>query len=109
MMHPPPLSDRKKRPVLAISQKHLRTLHPARRLGARPREGRQTRNVLICHHHLKRLPPCCHDVAPRSALLKRGIHQHTSDSIDAGFSMQASWNRSSSAAITIIAVIILLL
>jgi hypothetical protein len=36
-----------------------------------------------------------HDVAPRSALLKRGIHQHTSGSIDAGFSMPLSWNRSS--------------
>jgi hypothetical protein len=31
------------------------------------------------------LPPGCHDVAPRSALPKRGIHQHTSSSIDHGF------------------------
>jgi hypothetical protein len=30
------------------------------------------------------LPPCSHDVAPRSALLKRGIHQHTSSSMRAG-------------------------
>jgi hypothetical protein len=31
------------------------------------------------------LPTCCHDTAPRSALLKRGIHQHNSSSMDAGF------------------------
>jgi hypothetical protein len=30
------------------------------------------------------LPPCCHDTAPRSALLKRGIHQHNSSSMEAG-------------------------
>jgi len=83
MMHANPLSYGKERWVFAISQKHLRTLHPARRLGSR--NGRQTRNVLICHGHLKRLPPSSHDVAPRSALLKRGIHQHTSSSIPAGF------------------------
>jgi hypothetical protein len=97
MMHPHPLSDSKKRRVLAISQKHLRTRHPARRLGARPRVGRRTRIVLICHHH-KRLPPCCHVaiVAHRSALLKRGFQQHTFGSVDAGLWMPVSWNRSSS-------------
>jgi hypothetical protein len=31
------------------------------------------------------LPPCSHDVIPRSDLLKRGIHQHTSSSMLAGF------------------------
>jgi hypothetical protein len=31
------------------------------------------------------LPPCCHDAAPRLAILKRGIRQHTSSSMDAGF------------------------
>jgi hypothetical protein len=31
------------------------------------------------------LPPCCHVTAPRSALLKRGIHKHNSSSMDAGF------------------------
>jgi hypothetical protein len=36
MMHPSPLSQRQKRRVFATSQKHLRTLHPARRLGTRP-------------------------------------------------------------------------
>ena len=36
MMHTHPMPDGKKGRVLAISQKHLRTLHPARRLGARP-------------------------------------------------------------------------
>jgi hypothetical protein len=85
MMHPHPLSNGKKRRVLAISQKHLRTLHPARRLGARPWNGYQTRNVAICHRHLKRSPPRCHVAAPRSDLPKRGIHQHNSSSMDAGF------------------------
>jgi hypothetical protein len=42
------------------------------------------RNVFLSHRHLKRSPQCCHDVAPRSDLLKRGIHQHTSSSTDAG-------------------------
>jgi hypothetical protein len=31
------------------------------------------------------LPPCCHDLAPPSALLKQGIHQHTSSSTPVGF------------------------
>jgi hypothetical protein len=85
MMHAQSLSYGKKRWVLAISEKHLRTLHPAQGLGSGPRKGRQPRNFLICHHHLKRLPPGCHDVAPRSALPKRGIHHPTSSSIDHGF------------------------
>jgi hypothetical protein len=85
MVHANPLSYGKERRVFAISQKHLRTLHPARRLGSRPRKGRQARNVFICHHHLKGLPPSSHDVAPRSALLKRGIHKHNSSSMQAGF------------------------
>jgi peptidoglycan/LPS O-acetylase OafA/YrhL len=41
------------------------------------------------------LPPCCHDLAPRSALLKRGIHQHTSSSTPLASSKLISWNRSS--------------
>jgi hypothetical protein len=32
----PAVQRQKKRRVFAISQKHLRTLHPARRLGTRP-------------------------------------------------------------------------
>jgi hypothetical protein len=85
MMHANPLSDGKKRWVFAISQKHLRTLHPARRLGSRPRKHHQPRD-LLCHRHLKGLPPCSHDVSPRSPLLKQGIHKHISSSMLAGFS-----------------------
>src|SRR3984893_16021145 len=96
MMHAQPLSHGEKRWVLAISQKHLRTLHPARRLGSRPRKGHQPRDLLIRHRHLKRLSPCRHDVSPRSALLKRGIRQHTSGSMVRASSMPVSWNRSSS-------------
>jgi hypothetical protein len=32
------------------------------------------------------LPPCCHDTVPRSALLKRGIHQHNSSTMRPGLS-----------------------
>jgi hypothetical protein len=42
------------------------------------------------------LTPSCHDTAPRSANLKRGIHQHPSSSMDPVSSMPVSWNRSSS-------------
>ncbi len=59
MMHTHPLSHSKKRWVLTISEKHLRTLHPARRLDPRSRNRHQPRDVLICHRQLKRLPPCC--------------------------------------------------
>jgi hypothetical protein len=31
------------------------------------------------------LPPRCHVAVPRSDLRKRGIHQHNSSSMDAGF------------------------
>jgi hypothetical protein len=85
MMHANPQSYRKERWIFAIRQKYLRTLHPARRFRSRPRNGRQTPDFLFRYHHPKRLTPCCHDTAPRSPLLKRGIHQHTSSSIDAGF------------------------
>jgi hypothetical protein len=85
MMHAHLSSNGKKGWALAISQKHLRTLHPARRLRSRPRNGHQPRDLLICHPYLKGSPPCCHDTAPRSALLKRGIHQHNSSSIEPGF------------------------
>jgi hypothetical protein len=95
MMHAQPLSHRKKRWLLAISQKHLRALYPARRLGSRARNGHQPRDVLIRHRHLDRLTPSCHDTAPRSANLKRGIHQHPSSSMDPVSSMPVSWNRSS--------------
>ena len=54
MMHAQPLSHRKKRWLLAISQKHLRSLYPARRLGSRARNRHQPRDVLIRHRHLDR-------------------------------------------------------
>jgi hypothetical protein len=85
MMNSHPLCDGKKRWVLAISQKHLRTLHATSRLSPRPRNGHQPRDLLVCHPHLKGLPPCCHVSAPRSALLKRGIRKHTSSSMQASF------------------------
>jgi hypothetical protein len=47
------------------------------------------------------LTPSCHDTAPRSANLKRGIHQHPSSSMDPVSSMPVSWNRSSRAAFSV--------
>jgi hypothetical protein len=40
------------------------------------------------------LTPSCHDTAPRSANLKRGIHQHPSSSMDPVSSMPVSWMES---------------
>jgi hypothetical protein len=56
-----------------------------RRLGPRPRKSRQRFNFLLGHRQLDCLPPCCHDTNPRSDKLKRGIHEHTFSSVDAGF------------------------
>jgi len=84
MVHANLSSYGKERWGFAIRQKHLRTLHSARRFRSGPGNGRQTPNFLIRHHHFERLSTGCHHVAPRSVLPKRGIHQHTSSSIDAG-------------------------
>src|ERR1022692_3605297 len=90
MMHAQPLSHRKKLWLLAISQKHLRTLHPARRFGSRARNGQQPRNVAVIHRQLDRLPPSCHDTTPRS------VSNEESTNLLPVPSRPVSWNRSSS-------------
>src|SRR5439155_4906111 len=85
-------SHRKERRVLAVGQQHRGPRHPARRLGSGPRKSRQRFNFRLGHRQLNCVPPCCHDTNPRSANLKRGIHQHTSSSLG----VPVSWNRSSS-------------
>src|ERR1700751_6333917 len=89
MMHAQPLSHGKKRRLLAISEKHLRTLHPARRLGSRARNGQQARNLAVIHRQLDRLTPSCHDTTPRS------VSNEESTNMLPVPSMPVSWNRSS--------------
>ena len=69
MMDPKSLPNRKERRILAVGEQHLRPLHPARRLGARPRNARQLFNLLIAHRQLDRLPPSCHDATPRPSTI----------------------------------------
>jgi len=85
MMHAEPLPHRKERRVLTVGKQHLRPLHPARRLGSRPRQNCQTSDLLIGHRHLDRLSPSCHDATPRSANRKRGIRQQIISSMMATF------------------------
>src|SRR6202043_2330659 len=90
MMHAQPLSHGKKRRLLAISEKPLRTLHPARRLGSRARNGQQARNLALIHRQIDRLTPSCHDTTPRS------VSNEESTNMLPVPSMPVSWNRSSS-------------
>jgi hypothetical protein len=93
MMHAKSSSHGKERRVLAIGQQHRGPRHPARRLGSGPRKSRQRFNFLLGHRQLNCLPPCCHDTNPRSANLKRGIHQHASSSLRAGFMESVVYSR----------------
>src|ERR1700680_1804346 len=72
--------SRKKRWVLPVGEKHLRPLHPARRLRARTRYRRQPRNFLVGHRQLNHLTPSCHLGNPRHVHYKRGIRQDSSGS-----------------------------
>jgi len=58
-----------------IGEQHLRPRYAAPRLASRPRKSGQRSNLIAGHHQLNRLPPSCHDAAPRSINHKRGIHQ----------------------------------
>ena len=75
VMNAKSLPDRKERQLLTIGEQHRCPRYPARWLGSRPRKSRQRLNLLNRHRQLNRLPPCCHDTAPRSINHKRGIHQ----------------------------------
>jgi hypothetical protein len=66
-------------------KQHLRPLHPARPLGVRARNAHQSSNILTAHRQFDRMPPSCHHTNPRSANSKRGIHQQTASSTQAGF------------------------
>ena len=47
----------------------------------RPRQSRQCFNLLSGHRQRDRLPPSCHDAAPRSINHKRGIRQQITRSM----------------------------
>jgi hypothetical protein len=66
MMHTQSMSYRKERGVLPVGQQHPRPLDPARRLRSRPRYRNQPRHIFISDRQFNRLPPCCHDLQPRS-------------------------------------------
>ena len=85
MVHAKSLSHRKERRVLAIGKQHRGPRHPACRFRPRPRQSRQSFNLLIGHRQLNRLPPLRHDATPRSANRKRGIRQQIIRSMTAGF------------------------
>jgi integrase len=68
-----PMRNGKKRRVLAISEKHSCSFDPARPLGPRARYVRQQRNLLVGQRQFDRLPPSCHDAAPRHVNDKRGL------------------------------------
>jgi hypothetical protein len=42
-------------------------------------------NFFVGHSQLDRLPPSCHDVAPRSIKHERGIHERVTGSMAACF------------------------
>jgi hypothetical protein len=52
MVDPNSLPHRTERRILAIGQQHLRPGYPARGLRSRPRENRQSFNLLVSHRHL---------------------------------------------------------
>jgi hypothetical protein len=85
MMHAEFFPDRAERWILPVGEQHLRTLHPARPLGAQARNVRQSSNILTAHRQFDGMPPSCHHTNPRSANSKRGIHQQTASSTQAGF------------------------
>jgi hypothetical protein len=72
---------RKERAILTVTEQHLRPLHPTCRLASRTRNSCQTSNLFVGHRQLDRLPPSCHDAAPRSIKHKRGIHEQITRSM----------------------------
>jgi hypothetical protein len=67
MMHAESFPEREERWILPVGEQHLRPLHPARPLGARARNPRQSINILTAHRQFDRMPPSCHHTNPRSA------------------------------------------
>jgi hypothetical protein len=55
MIHAEFFPDREERWILLVGEQHLRPLHPARPLGARARNVRQSSNILTAHRQ------CAHE------------------------------------------------
>jgi hypothetical protein len=85
MMHANSSTCCKERGILSVREKHLRPLHPTRRLGSGARNSSQFFNFLVGHRQFERLPPSCHYPAPRLINQKRGIHERIYGSMSAGF------------------------
>jgi hypothetical protein len=94
MMRPEPMRNSKKRRVLAISEKHSCSFDSARPLAPRERYVRQQRNLLVGQRQFDRLPPSCHDAAPRHVNDKRGIHHESSGSTRPNLSNQSGFMES---------------
>jgi hypothetical protein len=85
MMQAKSLPHPKERGILTVGEQYLRPLHPTRSIASRARNGRQPSNLFVGHRQLDRLPPSCHDAAPRSIKHKRGIHERVTGSMTARF------------------------
>ena len=72
-------------PCLGVKVNSKRSVAWRRPLGARARNVRQSSNILTAHRQFDRIPPSCHHTNPRPANSKRGIHQQTASSTQAGF------------------------
>src|SRR5215831_16763692 len=77
MMHAYLSSNRKERGLFTVSEQHLGSLDPARRLGSRPRNSRQRRNFLATHRQFKRLSPSGHGATPRWIVPTRNPRTNT--------------------------------
>ena len=66
VMHTQSVSYSKERGVFPVGQQQPRPFDPARRLRSRPRYPNQPRRIFISDRQFNRLPPCCHDLQPRS-------------------------------------------
>src|ERR1700683_2653551 len=98
MMHTNPPSDGKKRRVFAISQKHLRTLHPARRLAGSVRD-RETLNRRAISSSVITTSSACRHVAMISLLVQLFSNKESTSILPVprplASSKLVSWNRSS--------------
>jgi hypothetical protein len=72
-------------PCLGVKVNLKRSVARRRPLGARARNVHQSSNILTAHRQFDRIPPSCHHTNPRPADSKRGIHQQTASSTQAGF------------------------
>jgi hypothetical protein len=81
MMHAKSFPDREERRILPVGEQHLRPLRFAHSV----REREISVNRPISSPLIANSTACRHHTDPRSANCKRGIHQQTASSPQAGF------------------------